>query len=187
LSAPALPALTLPLKRFRTPQAEKSKAPTPQETTTSLETSAQVVETNKKELKPQEFVFAPQAPMTAEIEETPSVPESPPPPQETPEPITSTHPPRQNIPGHKICLVGKNLSEQTLIEKLSKECGEVLSVRLNTEKGYGYMEFTTPEDASKAVERIGTWINARAFRVHSSALRPESPEREPRAVTGHHQ
>lgn len=79
-----------------------------------------------------------------------------------------------------VCFVGNlswNLDEDSLAQVFA-ECGEVTSVRLITEKGtnrpkgYGYVEFSTPEAAKKALELTGQNVDGREIRVDVSTPRP---------------
>jgi nucleolin len=79
-----------------------------------------------------------------------------------------------------VCFVGNlswNLDEDSLAQ-VFVECGEVTSVRLITEKGtnrpkgYGYVEFSTPEAAKKALELTGQNVDGRDIRVDLSTPRP---------------
>lgn len=57
-------------------------------------------------------------------------------------------------------------------------CGEVVSARVVTDRdsgksrGFGYVEFTKPEFAQKALEMAGNEIDGRAIKVDLSAPRP---------------
>mmetsp|Transcript_6362 Transcript_6362/g.9945 ORF Transcript_6362/g.9945 Transcript_6362/m.9945 type:complete len:646 (+) Transcript_6362:187-2124(+) len=58
--------------------------------------------------------------------------------------------------------VTEEFKEETL-RKMFEECGEISSVKLEVEedgksKGYGYVAFTTPEDAKKAIDKLNNSV-----------------------------
>jgi RNA recognition motif-containing protein len=76
-----------------------------------------------------------------------------------------------------------NLSFSTTEEALSaafSEFGEVVDVKLMTERetgrsrGFGFVELSTPEAASKAIEQMdGALLDGRPLRVNEAEKRPE--------------
>ena len=67
------------------------------------------------------------------------------------------------------------------LEKLFAEHGEVKSVTVIGNKGFGFVEMSSPEEAEKAKEALdGTEFEGRTLRVSEARPQTERPDRNSR-------
>ena len=70
-----------------------------------------------------------------------------------------------------------NLNDRTTEDGLSKlfgECGEVVEVTVIEGKGFGFVEFSSDDEANKAIETLtGVELDDREIRVDVANPRPE--------------